>query len=442
MNAHFIKKTEDSYVMFIGNTMRFYNVNENVKNAVIDIQNGLQKEYILDKYTMTDKIYDNIFQTINASDVVGLQPSSDNSLSKLAINVTNKCNLQCKYCYAGGGSYCSDEGLMDIATAKKVIDVFYNKFKSINAIHFFGGEPLLNEPIIRFICEYITELYNDKKINTMPQFGATTNGTIYSDQLVETMKRFNIFLTISIDGPKEIHDNMRIGKGGKGSFDIIIKNIEKFRSNSININASEITFNNSHLKYDYSVFDTIKYLKDNLDIQNIHIVPVSGNSETDYRLPDSNSFSSSVKTIFEEINRNKKDYSYSMINRVIQSLRNRTTSRFFCGAGLTDYSVSIKGDIYPCFMFTDIESYKLGNVWSEKSFFESPEYSTWRNKFLSFNKYECGECAECFNNRICSGCLGTNYFNTGNIFKPSKMYCDMQKALTENVLLELSEYIK
>lgn len=441
MNAHFIRKSNDSYVMFMGNSLRFFNINENVKNAVLDIQNGLTKKQIIEKYKMTDSTYDSILHVLNAEDVTVLQPPKDDVLSKLAINVTNKCNLQCKYCYAGGGSYCSNEGLMDIATAKKAIDLFFGHFKTINAIQFFGGEPLLNEPTIRFICEYITKLYEDNKIQKMPQFGATTNGTIYSEQLVETIKKYNIFLTVSIDGPKAIHDSMRVAKGGHGSFETIIRNIELFRKNSIKITASEVTFNDSHLKHGYSVFDTVKYLKDDLGIQSIHAVPVSSDSDTDYRLTDTDSFAQSVKTIFNEMNSNKKDYTYSMVSRIVQTLKGRTSSRYFCGAGFTDYSVSIKGDIYPCFMFTDVDIYKLGNIWDETSFFETNDFFKWRNAFLKFNKYENEDCRNCFNNRICSGCLGTNYFNTGDIYRPSKMYCEMQKTLTENVLLELAAYL-
>ncbi|HGD3883178.1 TPA: SPASM domain-containing protein [Streptococcus agalactiae] len=53
-----------------------------------------------------------------------------------------------------------------------------------------------------------------------------------------------------------------------------------------------------------------------------------------------------------------------LVNQILDSLFNKKISNKICGAGATVFSVSAKGDIYPCFMLNDCEEYKLGNVYS------------------------------------------------------------------------------
>lgn len=441
MSIHFIKKSEDEYVMFISNALKFYNVNENVKNAVADMQGNTPKTEILSKYNISNEAFEKLRKTINSDNVEDITGESPDTLYRLVLNVTNSCNLNCRYCYADGGSYSSSECLMDITTAKRALDVFYSKYKTIKVIQFFGGEPLLNEPTIRFVCEYINELYANGKIDTLPVFGTITNGTIYSEKLAETISKYNISLTFSIDGPKDIHNSMRVYNNGTGSFEKILENIEKYNAHSIRPTASEVTFNVNHLNNGYSVTDTVKYIKDELQIPNVHIVPVSGDDAADYKLGNRDDFTASVEEIFNEMNMNKKDYSYSFVNRIIKSLKIKKSNKYLCEAGISNYSVSCKGDVYPCFMFTDIPQYRMGNVFDETLVFDNAEFIKLKDTFSKFSKYEYEKCKNCFNNRICSGCLGTNYFNSNDVFCTPDEDCEMQKALTEKVLIELSKLV-
>lgn len=441
MNIHFVEKDPDAYVMFLGNSLKFFNVNANVKNVVEDIQAGVPESEVQSKNGINAETYSNICSTLNSEAVKTMTGVRDDTLYKLALNVTNVCNLNCRYCYAEGGSYASNESLMDTATAKMAIDLFYSKYERIEVIQFFGGEPLLNEPVIRFVCQYITEMYADGKINRIPIFGAVTNGTIYSDELADTIAKYKITLTISIDGAKEVHDNMRVHKNGDGSFDKIVENIKKYGEHSINIGGVESTYNASHVKHGYSVIDTVKFIKDELDIFSVHIVPVSSEEPTDYSLNDRDSFVDSVKEIFSEKINNKKSYEYAFVSRIVNLLKSKTANKYICEAGLSNFSVSAKGDIYPCFLFTDLQHFKMGNVYDGIGVFDSPEFVGLRESFLKFSKFEYEKCKNCFNNRVCSGCLGTNFFNCGDVFSTPDEDCEMRKALTEKVLIELSNLI-
>lgn len=437
MKVHFIKKTEDSYVMFLCESLRFFTVSTVVKELAQDILNGVPKEESLQKFNAAGEAYDRLKETLYSAPVEEVTKKSEDSLYKLTLNVTNKCNLNCKYCYANGGNYCSAEGMMDIATAKAAIDLFYSKYKRISFIQFFGGEPLLNEETIRFACQYITELHEAGRIDTLPKFGTISNGTIYSEKLAETINKYDISLTFSIDGPEQIHNGMRVYKDGVGSFQNVKDCIEKYAKHKIKPNMVEATYNSCHEANGYSVIDTIKFIKDEMGIANIHITPVSG--DENYNLQSRDSFVDSVEESFREMSENKKDYSYSFIQRIVRALKTRRANKYHCEAGISEFSVSCRGDVYPCFMFTDIEEFCMGNVFDSTPVFDNPKFMKLQDSFESFNKYEYAKCKDCFNNRICFGCLGSNYFNCNDIFCTSDDDCEMEKRMTEKVLIALSD---
>ena len=143
------------------------------------------------------------------------------------------------------------------------------------------------------------------------------------------------------------------------------------------------------------------------------------------------------KDIFEEKVNNNKDYTYSLITRVIQALNLRKTNKYICEAGISNYSVSVLGDIYPCFMLTDIEKFKIGNVY-DSEVFDGVQYKNIINKLGSFSKFKDSKCENCFNNKICIGCIGSIYFKTGYILDSIEVVCFMYSSLTEKVILELA----
>ena len=77
-------------------------------------------------------------------------------------------------------------------------------------------------------------------------------------------------------------------------------------------------------------------------------------------------------------------------------------------------------EIYPCFMFTDMEELKMGNVFDE-NVFESDKLNMILDKLIRFSiKDNNDECNNCIIKEICTGCLGLNSMNTGSPFKLSK----------------------
>ncbi len=102
----------------------------------------------------------NQFCTINGKEKYEHDYYNSSSLQYLNLNLTHQCNLKCSYCYAGYGEYLNKSGnkKMNLDVAIKAVDLFFNNVKKDKQklfIDFFGGEPLLNIPVLKKVVTYI-----------------------------------------------------------------------------------------------------------------------------------------------------------------------------------------------------------------------------------------------------------------------------------------------
>ncbi len=150
----------------------------------------------------------------------------NHAIMNLCFEVTQDCNMRCKYCTYSGSFYYQrrhKQISMSFDMARRIIDYYMrHSNKSLNRfISFFGGEPLLSIELIRQCVGYISKIYDVKNIH----FGITTNGLLLNREIIEYLcsQRFNI--TLSLDGPADLHDKYRTKINGKGSYDQVIGNL-------------------------------------------------------------------------------------------------------------------------------------------------------------------------------------------------------------------------
>ena len=140
------------------------------------------------------------------------------------IQLTDMCNLGCKYCYVG------EEGKsrMSIDTFKTALDKLIAAAGegSVDIIY-HGGEPLARGfDFIKATTKIIEESHYRERVRADIQ----TNGTLLDDKVAKFLVEHNISCGISLDGPKEVHDANRVYKcGKKGSFDDVMAGIDNLR---------------------------------------------------------------------------------------------------------------------------------------------------------------------------------------------------------------------
>ncbi|WP_298268142.1 geopeptide radical SAM maturase [Geobacter sp.] len=136
------------------------------------------------------------------------------------------CNLGCTYCFEGtlkGKHFMGEE------TADRLVDVIASgpvaRGKSVS-LNFYGGEPLLSVPLIRRIAGKVKAVTEERGLSF--GFSLMTNGTLLTRQRVEELLPFGLKgATVTLDGPREIHDAARPFTDGRGSFDVIMRNLRE-----------------------------------------------------------------------------------------------------------------------------------------------------------------------------------------------------------------------
>ncbi|WP_071424834.1 radical SAM/SPASM domain-containing protein [Tidjanibacter massiliensis] len=140
----------------------------------------------------------------------------------LTLIPTLECNLACPYCFEESYRKAGKMSAEVITSVKKHIEYHYGRDKEPLKLSWFGGEPLLGFDIMEDITSYIKEL-------EIPFIASIiTNGVLLDEKKIAKIDQLNLkSIQITLDGPKEVHDTKRIFKNGKGTYDIIMKNLDK-----------------------------------------------------------------------------------------------------------------------------------------------------------------------------------------------------------------------
>ena len=151
------------------------------------------------------------------------------SLSTLVLQVTQNCNLRCDYCAYSGKYYNRVHSIkrMTLDIAQRAIDFFFSHTQDSRdvVIGFYGGEPLLEMALIKECVAYIKSAYWGKSVSYI----TTTNATLLTGEVVDFLVNNDVSVMVSFDGPKEIHDINRHFENGRGSFDLIMKNLMQIK---------------------------------------------------------------------------------------------------------------------------------------------------------------------------------------------------------------------
>ena len=144
------------------------------------------------------------------------------AISVMYALLTDECNYACRYCFIEEAMRPHKPLYMSKKTAKRMIDFSRTCATKKPTIIFYGGEPLLNKEIFRYMVEGIrrTDLADGRETTLQ----VVTNGSLVDRATAKFMRKHGVAVGVSIDGPKEVHDAMRVMKHGRtGSFDKTIR---------------------------------------------------------------------------------------------------------------------------------------------------------------------------------------------------------------------------
>lgn len=126
--------------------------------------------------------------------------------SQMDICFSEKCNLNCKYCFVKKTS----PAKISFSSAKKAVDIFLKFPPQSKTITFTTGEPFLYPKLFQKIVDYILKEAKEKKIDL--RLITTTNGTLLNKRIIKFLRERmanNFILNISLDGKQKTNDAYR-----------------------------------------------------------------------------------------------------------------------------------------------------------------------------------------------------------------------------------------
>lgn len=188
---------------------------------------------------------------------------------QISLEVTEVCNLDCKYCayldlYQDKNEN-RDKATLGFERARGLLEYVFALTESpLNRsignkidLNFYGGEPLLGINFIERVVAYVESRKLEKSIVT---FGMTTNGLLlerHMDFLAE--KRFR--LLISLDG-NEQNNRLRVFRTGKPSHEKVVRSVKMLQAKYPEYFASSNVSFNSVIHVANSVEEAHRYIKD------------------------------------------------------------------------------------------------------------------------------------------------------------------------------------
>lgn len=348
----------------------------------------------------------------------------------LCLNVAHDCNLKCKYCFAAQGDFGGEKELMSFEVGKAAIDyLIVNSGSRKNLeIDFFGGEPLMNFEVVKQLVDYGRSV--EKDYNKNIRFTITTNGVLLNDEIIDYINENMHNVVLSLDGRKEVNDNMRPTLNDKGSYDITLPRFKKLVEKRAKDKYYYIrgTFTRDNLDFSKDVMHFA-----DLGFKLTSVEPVVGDESNPYALREED-----LPKIFEEYEKFAVEYAdrqlqgdgFKFFHFMIDLNQGPCVIKRItgCGAGNEYLSVTPNGDIYPCHQFVGNEEFKMANIFDEEIVL--PE--NLKNMFREAHVYTKEECKQCWNKFYCSGGCHANAINFNNdISKPYELGCEMQRKRTE-----------
>ncbi|MDQ0089909.1 uncharacterized protein J2T12_003322 [Paenibacillus anaericanus] len=420
----FLFRTPGCYYVYDVNTNIIVMIDKETFEVLEDVLNDkIESEEYFKEYdgiaTLINKgfLSANKIKQIEHSESRTLLYTLNNKVSKITLQVTQQCNLRCKYCVYSGSYMNRDHSaqIMTFEMASKGINFLIDHSMDLSQINigFYGGEPLLEFPLIKECIEYAETKAEGKRIT----FNITTNGTVLTDKIIEYLELHNVSLMISLDGPREVQDkNRRFASRDVGTFDKIISNLEAVKSKypeyykKISFNAVMDPQNDFNCSSEF--FSSEEVLKDsfiNASALNTEY------SENELATPDSfiEKWSYEVFKLFlSKLGRLDEKWVSKLVNSHFDRIKvnmheKRKPSNFLpetvhhggpCIPGAQRLFMNVHGNFYPCERVSELsQAMNLGNV-DEGFDIENAR------KLLNIGNLTENECKNCWNFRFCTLC--------------------------------------
>ena len=401
----------------------------------------------LDFYPLPDDVADCLsgdeLTTSERSSRLSKNDRGDNSptaITRLVLLIAQTCNLKCSYCfsevYMGSNA---DNRVMSPATACAAIEKAFRTEPERLSIAFFGGEPLIGFHTIKEAVR-ASEEYCLAHQAQAPTFEITTNGTLIDRKMTEFFKAHDFSVIISLDGPRHINDKQRPFSSGKGTYDVVKKNIDLLRGAGVVISI-EAVFTDNHTNCRETVESTYGFLC-KLGARDIFLTPAMGGSPEKSLggrlLADlEQSYTASTERIMDSwLTDSPIRLTYWL--DIVRTLLSRKGKTHFCGAGCAGITVDCSGRVFPCYNLIS-DGLSMGSVHGVT--FPGQDFRRVTALMRQTSKDSFPKCVKCWAKKLCSPCYGDTFGISKTLSAPGESICTIIRAVAKTILLKVAEFI-
>lgn len=360
--------------------------------------------------------------------------------------VTNFCNAECVYCQAQSNSVNSCK-MMTESIAQKAVDFALQTPQREISFEFQGGEPLSNFEVIRFIVEYSQQMKGNKLIH----YSVVSNLTLLTDEMIGFFKQYDISISTSLDGDKQLHNSNRPLAGEKDSFSLLMDAIERIKVAGLNYGAIQTTTRQSLDQFCEIVDEYLDLGMNNLFLRPLTPLGIALKKwqEIGYTAEEFISFYKKCLLYIIEKNREghfiREGHASIFLSKILNGYGvNYMELRSPCGAGIGQVAYYYDGNIYTCDEARMLQemgdaSFRIGNVIKDS-------YDTVMNSKIcrAVCKYSILEslpqCCDCVYLPYCGVCPVVNYALEKDVISRSnhnyrcKIYKGMMDTIFELIL--------
>jgi uncharacterized protein len=353
-------------------------------------------------------------------------------MTGLWLGLAHSCNLACEYCFANEPAYLGRPKLMSLDVARKAVDFMLERSPSRTEFDliFFGGEPLLNFPVLK---DLVSHCQNLQERGIRFKYSLTTNGTLLTPEIYQYLIENHISIMLSIDGCKEIHDRLRPFKGGQPSWDVIANNLKRLEGFSRHI-VPRVTMVSAEVDY-VTIYSAVK----DLGFRSLAMTEVCPNSGAPGVFPleqisKANEYFFELAAAVAEEAGSIEEIPLMTLRDYMYHIAGKAKKYHCCFTGFCLFYVTPEGELYPCFrLLTEDRHYHLGSVFSRV---DEKAVQTFRNNHV-LNK----ACRACWARYVCGGqCYGDSFFLSSDIRIPDPAYCALTKHKVETAIYLLDDF--
>lgn len=419
---NFLKKYDETTVFFNSLTCALAVVDDSFLQIYSDVENGKYCEENYDSKLISDMklsgcIIEDDVNEIKKIQFYRNQSKYDKSSLGLTIAPTLACNFRCKYCFEKHRS-----GMMNKEVQDALIDFAKEHVKNAREFNvtWYGGEPLLARDIVYSLSESFLKICDENQINYSAFI--ITNGSLLTDEDLELFSKYHINgAQITIDGPKNIHDERRKSCNGDSTFDTLITNINKALKKGLDI-IVRVNIDKDNISYCEELLAILKNRIEKYELIKIDFGKVSMFTDICRSIEsscyDAEQYADVLLPLYDKV----IDMGFSMNKMVAYP---SVKFNYCCADYINSFVIDVDGYIYKCWNQVGMPADSCGKVGTIESDV-SPVFLDWVER----NPIEDDECKKCKMLPICiGGCPDLARKSEGN-----KPVCDVIKYNLNQVI--------